>query len=260
MVRFKNYVKAESLLEAYELNQKKSTVVGGGMMWLKVENKVKMTLVDLSGLGLDEIVETEEAFSIGSMCTLRQLETHEGLNGYFGNVFKECTRSIVGVQFRNGATAGGSVFGRFGFSDVLTCLLSLDTFVELYQGGLMSLEEFCTRKHDRDILVRIVVKKDGRRAAYGSQRISKTDFPVIACSVAKKQGNYYVSVGARPSRAELRVIENNGTAGELAKKAAASFTYGTNMRGSSQYREHLAEVYIRRLMEALEKEEAQDGN
>lgn len=256
MVRFKNYVKAGSLAEAYELNQKKSAMVGGGMMWLKVQNKVKMTLVDLSGLGLDEILETGEEFSIGSMCTLRQLETHEGLNRCFGNVFKECTRSIVGVQFRNGATAGGSVFGRFGFSDVLTCLLALDSYVELYHGGLVSLEDFCKAKEDRDILVRIVVKKDGRKAAYGSLRNSKTDFPVIACSVAKKQGNYYVSVGARPSRAELRVIENNGTASDLAKKAAASFTYGSNMRGSGQYREHLAEVYIRRLMEALEKEEA----
>lgn len=189
MVRFKNYVKAGSLSEAYELNQKKSSIVGGGMMWLKLQNRVKMTLIDLSGLGLDTIEETDEEFRIGCMCTLRMLETHEGLNTYFEGVFKECTRAIVGVQFRNGATVGGSVFGRFGFSDIMTCLMALDTYVELYQGGVVSLKEFNHMKYDRDILVRIIIKKDGRRAAYAAQRRSGTDFPLIACCVAKKRGH-----------------------------------------------------------------------
>lgn len=44
---------------------------------------------------------------------------------------KESLRHIVGVQFRNLATVGGSLWGRFGFSDVLTLLLALDAQVEL---------------------------------------------------------------------------------------------------------------------------------
>ncbi|MEY8355363.1 FAD binding domain-containing protein [Lachnospiraceae bacterium 54-53] len=256
MVRFKNYVKAENLEEAYGLNQKKSSVIGGGMMWLKVQNRTRMTLVDLSGLGLDRIEETGEEFIIGAMCTLRMLETHEGLNKCFQGVFKECTRSIVGVQFRNGATVGGSVFGRFGFSDIITCLLALDTYVELYRGGLVSLEEFCRMKSDRDILVRIRIRKDGRKAAYASQRLSSTDFPLIACCAARKEGKLYVSVGARPAKAEVAVFEGTGDDWNgLAGAASECFRYGTNMRGSGDYRKHLAEIYIRRLLEALEREE-----
>lgn len=257
MIRFKNYVKAESLEEAYGLNQKKSSVIGAGMMWLKVQNRVKMTLVDLSGLGLEGIEETEEEFIIGAMCTLRQLEVHKGLDRYFPGLFKECTRSIVGVQFRNGATAGGSIFGRFGFSDILTCMLALDTYVELYKGGIISLEEFCRQKSDRDILVRIRIKKDGRRAFYDSSRMTKTDFPFIACCVSVKDETYYVSVGARPGRAELAVISRKEAEElkELAVLAADRFCYGTNMRGSGEYRKHLAEVYIKRLLMALDREE-----
>ena len=258
MIRFKNYVKAESLEEAYELNQKKSSVIGGGMMWLKVQNRIRMSLVDISGLGLDGIEETEKEFSIGAMCTLRQLETNESLNECFNGIFKECTRAIVGVQFRNGATVGGSVFGRFGFSDIITCLLALDTHVELYRGGLVPLEEFCRMKSDRDILVRIHVKKDGRKAAYVSQRISKTDFPLIACCAARNEDKVYISVGARPARAELAVFtdsDNYNNMEGIAKKAAEHFRYGTNLRGSGDYRRHLAEIYIKRLLEALEKEE-----
>ena len=45
--------------------------------------------------------------------------------------------------------------------------LALDTYVELYHGGIVPLEEFAkrpVRRDDRDILVRIIIKKDGRKA------------------------------------------------------------------------------------------------
>jgi len=253
----KEYVKAKSLQEAYDLNQKRSNMLLGGMMWLKMGRNYKVTAIDLSGLGLDQIEENEEEFRIGCMCSLRKLERHEGLNQYFGGVFKECTRYIVGTQFRNGATVGGSVFGRFGFSDILTCLMMLDTCVELYQGGVVPLTEFAKMKYDRDILVRVIVKKDGRKTAYASQRQSRTDFPVIACGVAVKDGNWYVSIGARPEKAALAVLPVTEEALEVqAKSAADQFVYHKNLRGSAEYRKYLAEVYVRRLMEQLTEEEA----
>lgn len=256
MFRVKEYVKAGSLEEAYQLNQKKSNVLLGGMMWLKMGSNYKMTAIDLSGLGLDKIEEDETEFRIGCMCSLRKLEQHEGLNGYFDGVFKECTRHIVGTQFRNGATVGGSIFGRYGFSDILTCMMMLDTWVELYKGGTVSLEEFAKMPYNRDILVRIIIKKDGRRAAYTSQRPSKTDFPVIACGVAEKDGCWYVSIGARPSKAALVTLKEDGrTMEQLANAAAGQFSYGDNLRASGQYRKYLAGVYVKRLMEQLKGEE-----
>lgn len=163
----------------------------------------------------------------------------------------------MGVQFRNGATVGGSVFGRFGFSDIVTCLLALDVGVELYQKGMVSLEEFCRMKRDRDILLRIRIKKDGRRAAYAAGRLSKTDFPVIACCVAKKGGQLFFSVGARPAKAELVVLtDGEGRTGEeLALQVSECFRYGGNIRGSAEYREHLTRVYVKRLLEQLCREE-----
>lgn len=80
MFHAKEYVKAESLEQAYELNQKRSNVLVGGMMWLKMSSGNRNTVIDLSGLGLDQIEETEDEFRIGCMCSLRQLELHKGLN------------------------------------------------------------------------------------------------------------------------------------------------------------------------------------
>lgn len=269
MFQARDYIRPASLEEAYQLCQKRRNVVVGGMMWLKMERMTKQAIVDLGGLGLDQIEETDEEFRIGSMATLRMLETHPGLNQAFDGIFQECTRHIVGVQFRNGATVGGSVYGRFGFSDILTCLMALDTYVELYQGGVMPLAEFSEKPlsgRERDILVRVIIKKDGRKAAYRTIRRSKTDFPLIACCAAETEDGWQISVGARPQRAKAVYIkkeavpelekeagkgrtELSGTREEiLAAWAAAQFTYGSNLRGSADYRAYLAEVLIRRLL------------
>ena len=45
MLKIKEYVKVESLAQAYELNQKKRNVVLGGMLWLKLQNKNVDTLI-----------------------------------------------------------------------------------------------------------------------------------------------------------------------------------------------------------------------
>lgn len=256
MFRADDYVKVSDLVEAYELCQKRSSLVVGGMVWMKMTHITKRTIVDLSGLGLDAIEEKEGEFSIGCMCSLRQLETHEGLNRYFDGIFRECTRNIVGVQMRNCATVGGSIFARFGFSDILTCLLALDAYVELYHEGTIPLSEFAARpvrRDQKDILVRIIIKKDGRKAAYTSQRNSRTDFPVIACCVSNLGNKWFVSVGARPAKAKAVIITEDDfdTLKEMAKEAAEAFTYGDNTRASGAYRKTLATVYTRRLMEQI---------
>lgn len=250
MFNFERIARVASLAEAWELNQERANVVLGGFMWMKMANRSIGAAIDLSGLGLDTIEETEAEFRIGSMCSLRSLELHAGLDAAFPGFIRSALHHIVGVQFRNGATVGGSVFGRYGFSDVLTALLVLDTQVELYQGGIVPLSDFVGMKPDNDILVRIIIKKDGRRAAYQSQRNTKTDFPVIAAAVAAKDGKVFVAVGARPSKASLlesdRDLASPEAITEFAGWAAGQFAYGKDMRAGADYRRHLAEVYIRR--------------
>jgi len=51
----KNYVVAEDLAQAYELNQKKNNIVLGGIAWLKMGERNIQTAIDLSKLGLDKI-------------------------------------------------------------------------------------------------------------------------------------------------------------------------------------------------------------
>ena len=251
MMTIREYKRAESLEEAWQLNQKKPNRILGGMIWLKMETINVGTAIDLSGLGLDTIEETEEGFSIGAMVTLRQLEQHPGLAAYTHGAMREAVRHIVGVQLRNLATVGGSIWGRFGFSDVLTVFLAMDTYVQLYQGGIIPLRQFIEMKKDRDVLVRLIVKKSPCKMVYTSMRNQRTDFPVIACAVSCIDGEYRASIGARPSHAILLSAHTTSSAADFAAFVAEHTPTGGNLRGSAAYRTHLIRVLTERCMTEL---------
>ena len=67
--------------------------------------------------------------------------------------------------------------------------LAMDSYVELYKGGIIPMKEFSQMKKDRDILVRIIVKKVPMHTVYLSQRNSATDFPVLTCAVGLEGQN-----------------------------------------------------------------------
>ena len=251
MITIREYVRPASLEEAWTLNQKRTSRVIGGMLWLKMQNAAVGTAIDLSDLGLDKFEETPEGFAVGAMVSLRALETHAGLNEYTNGAMREALRHIVGVQFRNTATLGGSVYGRFGFSDVLTVLLALNASVELYKGGILPLAQFAEMPFDRDILVRVYIPKENAAFFYQSVRPTKTDFPALTCAAARlADGAYRFAVGARPGRAV--VLTPQCALGELPEIVSAQVTTGSNLRGSAAYRKHLVRVLVRRAVDELE--------
>lgn len=241
---------AASLEEAYELNQKKLNRIIGGNLWLRLSNPNIGKAIDLSNLGLDKIEETEEEFQIGGMTTLRQIELHEGLNSQFQNIFKDAVKDIVGTQFRNSATVGGSIWGRFGFSDVLTAFLAVDTEVELFKAGRISLSDFVNMKKDRDILVNVIVKKTNRICSYQALRAAATDFPILACCVSRHGTDWKFTIGARPAKAVL----HTGTPADL-QSIIENTAFGTNSRASKEYRKAMADVLLKRAVAAIESQE-----
>lgn len=251
MAQYKNYVIAQTLDEAYELNAKKSTVIVAGNMWLRMCGMRRQTALDLSELGLDYIKEDEQGFIIGAMTTLRTMETHPALNAAFGGVFARAFEPIVGTQFRNGATVGGSVFSRFGFSDVSTLLLAMGAKVVTHARGEVPLDEFQREKWDRDILTAIRIEK-GRSAAIESVRLSKTDIPVLVCAASADERGVRVVLGSRPARA--MIVAEGAKPEELDyMRMAADVPMGSNARASEAYRRKVAPVLMERAVQACLK-------
>ena len=262
MLDIKKYVKVQSLEEAYELCQNRKNIIIGGMLWLKMQNRSVDTAIDLCDLNLNHIEDKGDEIHIGAMVTLRQLESNPILHQYTHGAMKESVHNIVGVQFRNLATVGGSLFGRYGFSDVLTMFMALDAYVELYHGGIVSIQEFATMRPTPDVLVRVIIKKSPLRVVYMSQRNTKTDFPVLTCAVSQIETTYTCTIGARPLKAVTFKDENHFLDSSLSDESIQAFAndiakklvLGSTLRGSADYRRRIAKVLIKRALTALREE------
>lgn len=249
MYTIRQFLCPSSLEEAYQaLTAARNNTVLGGCMWLRLGRRAIGTAIDLSALGLDRITDTGDTIEIGAMVSLRQLETSKLLRQQYGTLFRDAVSGIVGTQFRNTATVGGSVFGRFGFSDVLTALLALPAQVKLYHRGTVSIEEFAAMPYEKDILECIILPKHAYAASYQHMRFQATDFPVLTCAVSCQDGVYRVSVGARPQKACLAYSGQTPDAQAITD----SLNFSSNMRASADYRRKICPVLIRRALEEVQ--------
>lgn len=259
MLRIKEYVKVSSVDEAYELLQKnrKNRIIGG-MLWMRLSDALVPVGIDLGNCGLDQIEETGEEVKIGAMVTLRELETSPVLAGLYDGIIGKSVEDIVGVQFRNLATIGGSIYSRFGFSDILTALLCLPVDVVLHHEGRISLEEFAKQPYKRDVLTHIIIKKGAGNACYLTERRSETDFPMLAVAVSHIGEEWNISIGARPAKAELMKVTaplelDEKEMEEIKEKVLAGFTFGSNMRAGREYRELLAKTLTERAVKSVKE-------
>lgn len=258
MFTIKQHLMAQSIEEGYKtLMKNRNNVILGGTAFLRLGNKNINIGIDLSNLELDYIREDEKNIEIGPMTTFREIETNKLLKENFDGIVAKSVEEIVGIQLRSVITVGATVASKYGFSDFITALLSLNTQVELYKGGVVSLEEYLAEeKVPKDILVKIIIKKDGKRAIFKTMRNSKSDYAILNCAVSNLDGEYRIAVGARPGRAVVKTINNNeliknNKMNEKIEEMVDGMKFGTNMRASGEYREMIAKVLIRRCVEEL---------
>ena len=242
--------------EAYSiLTKRKNNQVIGGSAFLRMGKKRIGTGVELSKLNLDYIKEVDNYVEIGAMTTLRTLETSTILKESFGEIISDSLRDIIGVQFRNVVTVGGTVFSKYGFSDLIVALLSLDTEVELFNAGRMKLDDFLVKECEKDLLTKIYIKKADKKAAYKSLRNAKSDYPILNVSVSNDKGGFKICIGARPQRAVVARLAsdylsknelNDANIDKALDLITEDVSFGTNMRGTKEYREAISKVLVKR--------------
>jgi CO/xanthine dehydrogenase FAD-binding subunit len=258
MITIREYVAPATIEEAYNiLISKKNNVILGGCGFLKLGSKKIGTAIDLCNLSLDYIIDEDMEILIGADTRLRSLETNDKIKEYCGGVISHAVSNIVGVQFRNMARVGASVFSRYGFSDLLPSLLVLDAKVKLFKGGIMDLKDFLEKKHEKDILVEVILPKKDGRAVYDCIRKTSIDFPIINGAMFKgNNGEYRIAMGSRPQRGKLaeksaKVLENSQDIEVVANMVMEELHFGTNIRGSKEYREDMCKVLVKRMYDKL---------
>lgn len=260
MLKLERYEKASTLKEAYDWIQDEENILLGGGGWLKLTHVNKKIGVDLEELNLDYIREQEDGFHIGAMTTLRTLETDASLQKFASGMIAGCASKIMGVTVRNVVTVGGSICGKYGFSDLVTTLLSLETKLVFYHNRTMDLGAFLEHKGKiKDILVEIIIPKDDAKGYFEAYKKTGLDFSLVNVAVLHRNG-LNICVGSRPGGPVLIQIPLHSTmygalllAFEKGKLSVDSdeiesitkeFTFGTNHRASKDYRFELAKVLI----------------
>lgn len=255
-MKIKEYLKPVSLQEAYNLVKNEQAVVIGGGAFIRLGDREIEKTLDLSNLNLSFVEEKDDEIEIGAMTTLREVECSKILKTEFDGMLSKAVSEIVGVQIRNMATIGGSICGRYGFSDVITPLMALNTYLEFYNLGRVPLEDFLESKSKiEDILVKIIIKKDGRRGKFLSLRNTATDFSILNVAVSRQDNEFKIVVGARPLGAKLskeamefisKVELSEGNAQKAGELAAEHLSFGEDLRASEIYRKELCKALVKR--------------
>lgn len=264
-MQIREYVKPGTLEEAYALLIKgKTNRILGGCTFLKRTNIKVGTAIDLGACGLDYIRETEDTIAIGAYTSLREIETSEVILREFGTMLKEPLEHLIGVQLRNMITIGAHVASRFGFSDIIPTLLALNASVRFYHGGVKTLWAYLQEGvPEKDILVEILLPREGRRGKVQMMRLSYNDYSIFCLAMSRAAENWIVAAGVFPGRAKLAeaaMAEMNSRhvtkadAAALAEQITAEYRFGSNYRGSAEYRRELCQVFARRGIEELADE------
>ena len=255
-----SYVSVGSWQEAYKLLKAspKNKILGGGL-WLKKGNAQVDTLIDLSRLNLNKIEDKGEFIEIGSMVTQRELELSPMIKALGGCAISYAVSQIMGPAFRNLATVGGSIYGKYGFSDLITVLLGFDVELQFYPNEKMSLEAYLEKPGFYDgILTHIRIKKADKKAYFYKVKATAIDYPILNVCITKGK-QYKVVVGSRPLVAALltktmEYLNNGGSDFEKAAEIALEeVKLGDSMATSGEYRKQLVKVYVRRGLEEVNK-------
>lgn len=252
------YLKPSSISKAYELlvENKKNYIIAGGA-WLKLSVKSAEKLISLEALNLDEIHVSKDYIEIGSMVTLRTIETNPAVLNLVDGILSNALGNIMGINIRNIATLGGSIMGKLSFSDIFPVLEVLDTKLIFYKHGEVTLEDFLNNpKFEKDILEKIKIKNKKGNGFFKKVATTPLDFSIVNFACSNINGFIKISVGSTPYIAKLCYQAmayindvkqiNDESINECVIKALEELKVSSNNRASKAYRDELIKVYIKR--------------
>lgn len=246
----KEYKRPESLKEAYALiNQNKKAMLVAGGAYLRLQNREIPLAVDLDGLGLDYIIEENNYLKIGAMTTLRHIEVNKDCINELNGILSKMVKQIASLQLRNIVTIGGSICGKYSFSDLLPSLIVLNTTLRFYKAGEISIDEFLAEDLKRDILLEIIIDLNQEANVKFLKKTYK-EYSLINVALAKKEEKYRIAVGARPGRgAYAKLASKILTTEKDIEKACEilidELTFNDDYRVSEDYRKSITQSLLK---------------
>ena len=266
-----DYVRAGSAEEAIALigeHGEDAKFLAGGMSLLplmKLRLATPSVLVDVGRVrDLSYVRDAGSHIAIGALTRHRDLETSDLLASECG-VLRAVAAQVGDNQVRHRGTLGGSVAHGDPASDLPAALLALDaTFVAQGPNGSRSIaagnffEGFLeTALAPDELLTEIQVPKTGPNGfAYQKFNRRAQDWAIVGAVAARVNGGTHVglvNMGSTPLRATAveTALAQGASPAEAAREAAVGTEPSSDLNASPEYRAHLAQVLVRRALEAI---------
>lgn len=234
-------------------------------------------LINIRGLEseLRYIEVNDEALHIGALTTLGEIQRAEATVEHTPTI-AECLGKIAGVRVRNTATIGGHLAHADLHLDLPPVLAGYDAKVVITDGSderQLPIEEFMqgyyeTALEEGELISQLVVPipKAGTRGTYLKHRFfSEVDWPCVgvgAFAVESEDAFSDVrvllnSVGTSPimNVEEIESVVDEGLSDaaidEIAALAREQSTPSSDIRGSAEYKERMAEEFTRRALHTI---------
>jgi carbon-monoxide dehydrogenase medium subunit len=264
-----DYVRAGSVEEAIAAlgeHGDDAKLLAGGMSLLplmKLRLSTPAVLVDVGRIrDLSYVRDAGDHLAVGALTRHRDLETSELLGEQCG-ALRAVAAEVGDNQVRHRGTIGGSVAHGDPASDLPALLLALDaTFVIRGMGGERTIEahDFFhgfleTALEPDELLSEIRVPKlPGAGFSYQKFNRRAQDWATVGAIAVRNGGSRValVNMASTPVRATgvEEALASGASAAEAAERAAEGTEPPSDLNATSEYREHLARVLVRRALEA----------
>lgn len=267
-----DYIKCSDLKQAFELltGVEHSFPLAGGtdiLVGMRGGKFSPRLLVDIKGIAeMQFLEENSSGITIGAAVTLNKIAR-------FGPIVKyavplaEGAHSVGSYAIRNRATLAGNLCNASPAADTAAPLYSLAAVINLIgpeQKRSLPIEEFFlgpgkTALQKGELVHSVSILKPypvGKGLYFKASRTGSVDLSTVGVAVQNWSGKVRIAVGAvapTPVRA-FQVEKAVNERGETDWAKAAKLVYDdispiSDLRGSRDYRYHLAEVLVRRGLE-----------
>jgi probable selenate reductase FAD-binding subunit len=246
------YLRPKNIKEALDLIDKskvKAYPIGGGTSIRVKAKKEDISVLDLQGLMLDQIITDNDWIKIGATTTLSSIEQHPDIPV----AIREAVCLEGTSNTRNQATLGGRLVAFDGRSALITTLIATDAITEwdneskeIPLGEWLALPD----KKPGKLLVSVKIKRNINLVFEVINR-TKLDLPLFCVAVARwKSGRVRVALGGFGNCPKM-VFDGQDDSGAIVAVESACQDANDHY-ASSKYRISMAGILVRRSLERLQ--------
>ena len=261
------YIKATSVKEALSLLDKhgsEAQLLSGGhslLPTMKIRLNNPAIVVDIGGInGLNTITEEGNEIVIGANCTHSQIAASDIINSDL-NILAQTAKVIGDLQVRNRGTIGGSLAHADPAADYPATVLATEAKINVESSnGSRTIDAkdffqglFTTALADNEMITAVRFPKTNN-GVYLKFHQAASRFAVVGCAAVKTSEGVRIGmtgVASSDYRAEGVESAYNGDVSSAAEHAVDGVDVMGDHFASSEYRAHLAKVFVGRALSAL---------